>query len=401
MSQVLVNETSLTAIADAIREKNGATDTYKPSEMAAAIGAIPTGGGGAEGIPESIVFSGDCSGIFQNGTWDWAVEAYGDRMSTSDITNTSNMFAYSNLENIPFDINLDETCTSVNNTFFHCGYLKSLPALVATTKIPLPTTAYKGLNFNNIFAWCHSLREVPEDYFNCLVENVDEYMAAKKAVGSKQYTTAIFSRCYSLRKHPDLRMLMNGGGETQYYRSMYYDLFANCHSLDEIHLPVEPIEYTTGTIFSGLCSYCQRLKSLTFAMNSDGSAQTANWSNQSLSISTFVGYTGVGWESHILDYNSGITADKKVVKEEEYQALKNDPDWFTSERAYSRYNHDSAVETINSLPDTSAFLAANGGTNTIKFEGAAGELTDGGAINTLTEEEIAVATAKGWTVTLV
>ena len=38
---------------------------------------------------------------------------------------------------------------------------------------------------------------------------------------------------------------------------------------------------------------------------------------------------------------------------------------------------------------------------TIKFRGEAGSATDGGAINTLTEEEIAVATAKGWTVTLV
>jgi hypothetical protein len=60
---------------------------------------------------------------------------------------------------------------------------------------------------------------------------------------------------------------------------------------------------------------------------------------------------------------------------------------------YARYNHDSAVNTINSLPDTSAY-----GTNTIKFRGIAGSATDGGAINTLTEEEIAVATAKGWTV---
>jgi len=48
------------------------------------------------------------------------------------------------------------------------------------------------------------------------------------------------------------------------------------------------------------------------------------------------------------------------------------------------------------LPDTSAY-----GTNTIKFRGAAGALTDGGAINTMTAEEIAVATAKGWTVSFV
>ena len=45
MSKVLVNETSLTAIGNAIRDKNGKSDKYKPSEMAAAIGAIETGGG--------------------------------------------------------------------------------------------------------------------------------------------------------------------------------------------------------------------------------------------------------------------------------------------------------------------------------------------------------------------
>ena len=100
-------------------------------------------------------------------------------------------------------------------------------------------------------------------------------------------------------------------------------------------------------------------------------------------------------------YNSGITADKQVVDDATYQALKNDPDWFTIDVNYSRYNHDSAVNTINSLPDTSAYLAANSGTNTIKFKGESGKLTDGGAINTLTETEIAVATAKGWTVSFV
>jgi hypothetical protein len=50
---------------------------------------------------------------------------------------------------------------------------------------------------------------------------------------------------------------------------------------------------------------------------------------------------------------------------------------------------------LASLPDTSTY-----GSNTIKFKGASGALTDGGAINTLTEEEIAVAAAKGWTVAL-
>lgn len=44
MANVLVDENSLQCIANAIREKNGTDDTYKPSEMPQAIRDIPTGG---------------------------------------------------------------------------------------------------------------------------------------------------------------------------------------------------------------------------------------------------------------------------------------------------------------------------------------------------------------------
>lgn len=50
MANVLVQDSSLTAIAEAIRSKNGETTTYKPAEMAPAIQAIPTGGSGFTGI---------------------------------------------------------------------------------------------------------------------------------------------------------------------------------------------------------------------------------------------------------------------------------------------------------------------------------------------------------------
>lgn len=42
MANVIVNDTNLTDIANAIRDKNGETTTYKPSEMATAIGKIDT-----------------------------------------------------------------------------------------------------------------------------------------------------------------------------------------------------------------------------------------------------------------------------------------------------------------------------------------------------------------------
>ena len=44
MAIVIINDEYLSDIADAIREKNGLTETYKPNEMAAAIIDIPGGG---------------------------------------------------------------------------------------------------------------------------------------------------------------------------------------------------------------------------------------------------------------------------------------------------------------------------------------------------------------------
>ena len=53
MAKVLVNDSSLTDIADAIRTKKGNTDKYLPSEMADAILSIKSGGGGEniDGLP--------------------------------------------------------------------------------------------------------------------------------------------------------------------------------------------------------------------------------------------------------------------------------------------------------------------------------------------------------------
>lgn len=46
MSSVLIDETNLTATANAIRSKLGTQSTYTPSGFATAINSIPSGGGG-------------------------------------------------------------------------------------------------------------------------------------------------------------------------------------------------------------------------------------------------------------------------------------------------------------------------------------------------------------------
>ena len=238
-----------------------------------------------------------------------------------------------------------------------------------------------------MFNGCRNLREIPEDFFWKLVPNADYWEAAKNYYGDRDF---MFSHCVSLRKLPDISMLASGD---RYGSSLYYSGFNYCISMDEIiNLPVITATFTSNAFYTTF-DYCGRLKNMTFETNEDGTPKTANWKSQVIDL-TYAGWVSPTYMSYLLDHNSGITIDKEVIDDATYQALKDDPDWFTSSSLYCRYNHDSAVNTINSLPDTSAY-----GTNTIKFSGIAGSATDGGAINTLTEEEIAVAAAKGWTVT--
>ena len=55
MSKKLYEETDIQSVADAIREKNGLTITYKVSEMAQAIKDIPSGGGATEPYREDTL----------------------------------------------------------------------------------------------------------------------------------------------------------------------------------------------------------------------------------------------------------------------------------------------------------------------------------------------------------
>lgn len=56
MAQVLVNESSLQSIANAIRSKNGTTKKYTPAEMSTAITALSSGWQRASG---SVTLNGD------------------------------------------------------------------------------------------------------------------------------------------------------------------------------------------------------------------------------------------------------------------------------------------------------------------------------------------------------
>jgi hypothetical protein len=356
--------------------------------------------GGGDDIPEeAFTITGDCSYRFSYGGWSWFIEKYGDRVTTKDITNAQYMFSGSNkLKSIPFTINLNGNSCVMSRAFSSCNYLEEVPSVT----FPDTVTQFELMD---ILTDCWRVRSADSLFDAENISNCTQKIAIKGKY--EQSFSEFFYCCYSLRKVPEWykAFKFNREESTTYlatYRLPWYCTFIHCCSLDEITgIPVLAFQKAelTDNGFSNFATYCCRLKALVFATQEDGTPYTVNWTAQVINLSE---YTGFGTQKErILNYNSGITSDKEVTDDTTYQALKDDPDWFTLNVNYSRYNHDSAVETINSLPDTSAYLATAGGTNTIKFTGAAGAKTDGGAINTLTEEEIAVATAKGWTVTLV
>lgn len=105
-----------TAIANAIRGKNGSSDTYTPDEMAAAIAAIPSGGGSFDASQlksvamESTKLAYDFTGF-----------------DTSLVTKFNSFIAYNyNLRTLDLSMLDTSSATDMNSFLAGCRYLTSV-----------------------------------------------------------------------------------------------------------------------------------------------------------------------------------------------------------------------------------------------------------------------------------
>ena len=293
--------------------------------------------------------------------------------------------------------------------FYEQQYITHLPQIVGNHLL------YTGSppQCTRMFSGCHRLQDIPDNYIGLMFHSWDGSSYLPDDLYTDIYPYEMFRECYGLRKIPTtFSSTFHKKRFNRYDKTPQYLAFWDCYSLDEVvDFPVVDTQdinnpYTDNSFYSTF-NNCQRLKRLTFKLDEQSHTEgnetitvyspvTAYWKNQTIDLAgTKVGYGGSGRY-----YNKTIFAlDNFVDNDAKYQALKDTENWWTEDIAYSRYNHNSAVETINTLPQIpSNYTDA---VNTIKFNGASGSATDGGAINTLTQEEIAVATAKGWTVALV
>ena len=177
-------------------------------------------------------------------------------------------------------------------------------------------------------------------------------------------------------------------------------MFDNCYSLKSINLSLsnyEEYQYEpTVNVFNQTFNKCYSLSSITFNCSGE-----FHWGNTRLQLNQ-VGYldklyySGY-WLTKVLDETKCVSDDIT------YNNLKDTDDWWAGDYKYSRYDRQSAIATFNSLPDTSAYLdTQTNKTNNISLKAGAGSgKGDLYNMSNLTAEEIAVATAKGWTVSLV
>jgi hypothetical protein len=361
--------------------------TYDVTEYASALVNVASSGGAVE----TITASGNLPHAFAGDVWGDVFKQFPNLIEVNRLQDANCMFwKNSTIKRIPFVLNTASDATvNFTQAFYGCTALEEPPVISAGTRI----SAVRAM-----FSDCYKLKTFPEGYGADW--NWDEFKGNSYADCS-----ALFYNCYSLRKAPQalLDNAFAGVGTSNNYVG-YYNGFASCYNLDEVlNLGVNQGSLTSnrmGYMFSA--AYC--IKRFTFATNADGTPKTAKWKNQTLELQN-LGFCNptYSWQIDDITNNCPERAGKRIYDDATYAALKNDPDAWTGDATnnntcyhWSLYNKASALETIKSLPDCSAT-----GTNTIKFRGEAGLKTDGGAINTMTDAEIAVAAAKGWTVSFV
>ena len=201
MAKVLVNENNLTNIANAIRGKNGSTNTYKPSEMAAAITAISGGGGG--GGNEKAIIERTFSGIYTNNEitkiGDYAFAGLKNNITGINAPNVESIgeYAFRGCGNIQ-SINMPKVKTIGVNAFGYNVYT-TMPKCVTNNTFPLLESCHDG---NVLFGYMFdgellylpkmkemlSMKDLKADspkYIN-LPEFVDQYISLRRMFGNNK-----------------------------------------------------------------------------------------------------------------------------------------------------------------------------------------------------------------------
>lgn len=424
MSKIFIQPETLSAIGNAIRDKAGTTDMISPGNMPQAILDIPSGGGGGGGDPIAITLDSKPYALAGTGgklimdnrtKLDITVTGFGDY--TNGFT-ADDFFAYndsvskSNFTYLKFRHSRTDTQEMLlGYVFRNCGTKYMHPFEYINTNTSYPSDSIKISELGNqggFFAGCCCLTLVhPVKGKNPFSENLNANYFFQSFMGDFI--------------DPEFVYEVTRKSNTNNSR-----LFGTCLRLKEItNLACLWVNEDFSTVrynrYDSAFRFCPRCERLTFHMNEDGTPEVTPWDNTTIDLTQYFGWEDYDYSTYDsigLQINNGlygsiygnphnaVERSNRVRDIYDYNAHKDDYYYWAYKPEWSRYNHDRAVETINSLPDTLtgcrrvASLGADyTPNNKIKFKGTSGS-GYGKAISDLTEAEIAVATAKGWQVVI-
>lgn len=357
--------------------------------------------------------------FFANGSPIYEEKLYKDnyiikRADLSNITtNSSNNYAgrnlfYNNLfiEDLSDIIigNQGIAATSYDSLFYGCRNLRKLPNF----------DFIQGSIFANqtasSFVGCYKLEQSE-------MEKVYQFISAFNGCSQN----CQLRDCYKITEFDWSQIdLTTIGDDFSPYR---IDVGSGMINLRKLVLPAicTKTEATSNQFEARYASY-PMLGDVYFVTDTDGTPFKSKMKSQTVEFGGYSTsyYWGNGFISSDEYLKTGIDKTHNIcgstIEETQtnYNNMKQYDDWHCSNKSvtyngssvylgtlFSRFNHDSMVKIINTIMDTSEYLAEKGGTNTIKFHKYQGDLTDEGGASDLTEEEIAVAAAKGWTVAII
>lgn len=243
---VVVLDSTLTNIANAIRGKNGSSDTYKPSEMPAAITAIPTG---TLGIPREV----DANGVYGVPTQSFTFSL---PANATDLGTRALSYAFRECSTLT-SVDLS-SLTAVSGgsalyyAFFGCTSLASanLGSLVTVTErdafyyafygctslasanFPSLTTISGNDAFSSAFRGCTNLASVN--------------LSALSTISGGSVMSYAFEGCTSLASVNFASLSTISGG------SALADAFRGCTSLTSISFPALTPNSFVGTVVNQL-----------------------------------------------------------------------------------------------------------------------------------------------------
>lgn len=340
MAYGLIQNTTLQSIADAIRQKNESSDTYKPGEMAAAILGITTGEPdwtelGYEDAPDSVL---NAFNYAKNIKDNWTVGSHSNQFkddkklyffpSGLDLMGTNSygdMFRSSNLMYIP-PITLGFTSGSYGNTslagMFRSTYIEEITILGVKNTEGTDDSHY----YNDCFNGCKNLKVaninsnpklgVPSMFYDCpslttvtglnttgCTSFNDMFYGCSSLVNLPLLDTSsatnvkeMFKGCSSLVTAPnlDLSNITSTGGQS---------IFNGCTALENVPIYNVPKVTNMNMIFGGCPNLTDTSRDNILQMCVGATAYTGAKTLQALGFSNS-SYSAASWQAlpHYQDF---------------------------------------------------------------------------------------------------